>query len=99
MTVPKLYRRHNARNKLFTYSHTHRHTEPLYGSMDPVQDNPGEPIPEESFTLSHLSWSSIVPYTHTHTQHTTVLLLFWNMSGTTRVSRYQKGKTRKVKKH
>ena len=25
--------------------------------------------------------------THTHT-HTTVLLLFWNMSGTTRVSRY-----------
>jgi len=32
----------------------------------------------------------------THT-HTTVLLLFWNFSGTTRVSRYQKGKTRKVK--
>ena len=26
-----------------------------------------------------------------------VLLLFWNLSGTTRVSRYQKGKTRKVK--
>ena len=35
-------------------------------------------------------------HTHTHT-HTTVLLLFWNMSGTTRVSRYQKGKTRQVK--
>jgi len=33
---------------------------------------------------------------HTHT-HTTVSLLFWNMSGTTRVSRYEKGKTRKVK--
>jgi len=29
--------------------------------------------------------------------HTTVLLLFWDMSGTTRVSRYQTGKTRKVK--
>ena len=29
--------------------------------------------------------------------HTTVLLLFWNMSGTTQVSRYQKGKTKKVK--
>jgi len=28
----------------------------------------------------------------------TILLLFWNLSGTTRVSRYQKGKTRKVKK-
>jgi len=25
--------------------------------------------------------------------HTTILLLFWNMSGTTQVSRYQKGKT------
>jgi len=24
-------------------------------------------------------------------------MLFWNMSGTTHVSRYQKGKTRKVK--
>jgi len=29
--------------------------------------------------------------------HTTVLLLVWNMSGSTRVSRYQKGKTKKVK--
>jgi len=29
--------------------------------------------------------------------HTIVLLLFWNLSGTTRVSRYQKGKTRKGK--
>ena len=29
--------------------------------------------------------------------HTTVLLLFWNLSGTTQVSRYQKGKTRKGK--
>ena len=33
---------------------------------------------------------------HTHT-HMIVLLLFWNLSGTTRVSRYQKGKTRKGK--
>ena len=33
---------------------------------------------------------------HTHT-HTTILLLVWNMSGSTRVSRYQKGKTKKVK--
>jgi len=29
--------------------------------------------------------------------HTTVLLLFWNLSGTTWVSSYQKCKTRKVK--
>jgi len=33
---------------------------------------------------------------NTHTQ-TIVLLLFWNLSGTTRVSRNQKGKTRKGK--
>ena len=38
-----------------------------------------------------------MPWKNTHTLHTTVLLLFWNMSGTTQVSRYQKGKTRKVK--
>jgi len=31
-----------------------------------------------------------MPTTHTHT---IVLLLFWNLSGTTRVSRYQEGKT------
>ena len=31
------------------------------------------------------------------TTHTTVLLLVWNLSGTTRVSRNQKGKTRKGK--
>ena len=35
-------------------------------------------------------------HTHTHT-HKAVLLLFWDMSGITRVSRYQIGKTRKVK--
>ena len=40
--------------------------------------------------------SSLCENTHTHT-HTTVLLLCWNLSGTTRVSRYQKGKTRQVK--
>jgi len=48
-----------------------------------------------------LAWMTIGSCTilvcyQSHT-HTTVLLLFWNMSGTTRVSRYQKGKTRKVK--
>jgi len=35
-------------------------------------------------------------YDCTHT-HTTVLLPFWNISGTTLVSRYQRSKTRKVK--
>jgi len=39
----------------------HTHTQPFYGSMNFVWDNPGEPVPEETFTHSHLSWSSIVP--------------------------------------
>jgi len=40
----------------------HTHTQPFYGSMDFVRDNPGEPVPEETFTHSHLSWSSIIAY-------------------------------------
>jgi len=31
------------------------------------------------------------------TTYTTVLMLFWNMSGTTHVSRYQKGKPGRLK--
>ena len=39
-----------------------KHTQPFYGSLDFVRDNPGELVPEETFTHSHLSWSSIIPY-------------------------------------
>ena len=42
-------------------THTHTHTQPFYGSIDFVWDNLGELLPEETFTHSHLSWSSIVP--------------------------------------
>jgi len=28
----------------------HTHTQPFYGSLDFVRDNPGEPVPEETFT-------------------------------------------------
>jgi len=48
-------------------------------------------------THTQLFYSSIdfvLLLSHTHT---IILLLFWNLSGTTRVSRYQKGKTRKGK--
>ena len=38
----------------------------------------------------------IVTHTHTHT-YTIVLLLFWNLSRTTRVSRYQNGKNQEGK--
>jgi len=34
---------------------THTHTHPFYGSMDVVRDNPGDPVPEETFTHSLLS--------------------------------------------
>ena len=34
----------------------------FYGSLDFVRDNLDEPVPEETFTHSHLSWSSIIPY-------------------------------------
>ena len=38
-----------------THAHTHTHTQPFYGSLDFVQDKPGELLPEETFTHSHLS--------------------------------------------
>jgi len=41
---------------------TSTHTSPFYGSLDYHWDNPGEPVPEETFTHSHLSWSSVIPY-------------------------------------
>jgi len=41
-------------------AHARTHTQPFYGSMDFVQENPGEPVTEETFTHSHLSWSSLI---------------------------------------
>jgi len=38
------------------------HTHCFYDSLDFVWDNLGEPVPEESFTHSHLLWSSVIPY-------------------------------------
>ena len=43
-------------------AYMHTHTQPFCGCLDFVWDNPGEPVPEETFTHSHLSWSSIIPY-------------------------------------
>jgi len=42
-------------------THTHTHTQLFHGSMDFVWDNPGEPVPEETFIHSHVSSSSIIP--------------------------------------
>ena len=45
------------------------HTQLFYGSMDFVRDKMGEPVPEETFTHSHLSWSSIVPLSTSSIQY------------------------------
>jgi len=45
-----------------THARTHTHTQPFYGCLDFVWDNSGQPVPEETFTHSHLSWSSIILY-------------------------------------
>jgi len=37
-----------------SHTHTHKHTQPFYVSLDFVWDNPREPIPTETFTHSHL---------------------------------------------
>jgi len=46
--------------------HTHTHIQPFYGSVDFLWDNPGEPVPEETFTHSHPSWSSNIPICFLH---------------------------------
>ena len=53
-------------------------------------------VSDTQFMCFRKDQSAMFEKTCIHT-HTTVLLLIWNMSGTTRVSRYQKGKARKVK--
>jgi len=35
------------------------YTQPFYGFLVFVQDNPGEQVPEETFTHSHLLWSLV----------------------------------------
>jgi len=47
--------------KNLTVSHTHTHnTQPFYGSVEFVRENPGEPVPEETFTHYQLSPSSTI---------------------------------------
>jgi len=42
--------RTRTRTRTHTHTHTYTHTQLFYGSLDFVQDNPGEPVPEETFT-------------------------------------------------
>jgi len=39
--------------KIHKLTQTHTHTQPFHSSVDFVRDNPGEPVPEETFTYSH----------------------------------------------
>jgi len=50
------------RERDYAHTYTHTHTQSFYGTMDFVQNDPGEPVPEETFTHSHLLWSSVIPY-------------------------------------
>jgi len=52
----------NSRIKTAMTAFCEQQLQPFYGSLDFVRDNPGEPVPEETFTHSHLSSSSITPY-------------------------------------
>jgi len=45
-----------------THARMHTHTQPFYISLDFVWDYMVEPVPEETFTHSHLSFSLIVLY-------------------------------------
>ena len=54
---------------------------------------PGKQPSADSFQSLHPPVKYIIHCNNKHT-HTTVLLLVWNMSGSTRVSRYQKGKSK-----
>jgi len=44
-----------------THKHTHAHIR-FAACCILSGTTPGEPVPEETFTHSHLSWSSIIPY-------------------------------------
>ena len=47
-------------SKHTTHYNCFTHTQPFYGSVEFVRDNQGEPVPQETFTHSHSSWSSII---------------------------------------
>jgi len=54
------------RNVKCPITHIHTHIQPFYSSLDFVWNNPGEPVPEETFTHSHPSWSSNIPICFLH---------------------------------
>jgi len=57
--------------------YTHTHTQPFYGSLDFVRDNPGELVSEETFTHSHPLWSSNIPICFLHLPRSMASSLFY----------------------
>ena len=51
---------HHTHARTHARTHTHTHTHNHFTVLDFVQDYPDESVPEETFTHSHLSWSSII---------------------------------------
>jgi len=68
----KQFSAQNLREKERNYTHVHAcmhacmhartHAHMFYSSLDFVREYPGEPVPKETFTHSHVSWSSIILY-------------------------------------
>jgi len=62
-------------NNLSTHN-MNTNTQPFYSSLDFVQDNTSEPVPEETFTHSHLSRSSVALICFIHLTWSMVFSLF-----------------------
>jgi len=62
--------------KVSNSKHSITHTQSFYGSLDFVRDNPSEPVPEETFTHSHPSWSSNIPICFLHLLRSMAYSLF-----------------------
>jgi len=59
--INKLTNMYISKQTSFLFKHT-KCTHTGFTALDFVWDNPGEPVPEETFTHSNLSWSSVIPY-------------------------------------
>jgi len=66
------------------------HTQPFYGSLDLVRDNPGEPEPEKNNLYTYLI--TTYPCETLCCYHITTTLFSGLFSRTTWVSRHQRGK-------
>jgi len=50
LTIHAIHRLFSISCKVGSHDRKHTHTQPFYGSVEFVRDNPGEPVPEETFS-------------------------------------------------